>query len=261
MASLKDRVGVITLNQEVAKDIFKMVLQFDDLPEDIKGGQFAHVKLNDKSHILRRPFCICDYDMSAKTVTLCYAVVGDGTRVFSSYAVGEKVDVILPLGNGFAPDKNVKKVVLLGGGMGSAVLPAIPTSNPDLDYYTYLGFANKDRVVLEEEMAKVSKQLTVATDDGSYGKKGFITNVLAEDMDRLKPDVVFCCGPEVMFKALKNALEPFDVPIIVSLEARMGCGVGACLVCNCKVKRKGEEENYVRVCIEGPVMKLDEVVL
>ncbi len=261
MASLKDRVGVITLNQEVAKDIFKMVLQFDDLPEDIKGGQFAHVKLNDKSHILRRPFCICDYDMSAKTVTLCYAVVGDGTRVLSSYAVGEKVDVILPLGNGFAPDKNVKKVVLLGGGMGSAVLPAIPTSNPDLDYYTYLGFANKDRVVLEEEMAKVSKQLTVATDDGSYGKKGFITNVLAEDMDRLKPDVVFCCGPEVMFKALKNALEPFDVPIIVSLEARMGCGVGACLVCNCKVKRKGEEENYVRVCIEGPVMKLDEVVL
>ncbi len=199
--------------------------------------------------------------MSAKTVTLCYAVVGDGTRVLSSYAVGEKVDVILPLGNGFAPDKNVKKVVLLGGGMGSAVLPAIPTSNPDLDYYTYLGFANKDRVVLEEEMAKVSKQLTVATDDGSYGKKGFITNVLAEDMDRLKPDVVFCCGPEVMFKALKNALEPFDVPIIVSLEARMGCGVGACLVCNCKVKRKGEEENYVRVCIEGPVMKLDEVVL
>ncbi len=261
MASLKDRVGVITLNQEVAKDIFKMVLQFDDLPEDIKGGQFAHVKLNDKSHILRRPFCICDYDMSAKTVTLCYAVVGDGTRVLSSYAVGEKVDVILPLGNGFAPDKNVKKVVLLGGGMGSAVLPAIPTSNPDLDYYTYLGFANKDRVVLEEEMAKVSKQLTVATDDGSYGKKGFITNVLAEDMDRLKPDVVFCCGPEVMFKALKNALEPFDVPIIVSLEARMGCGIGACLVCNCKVKRKGEEENYVRVCIEGPVMKLDEVVL
>ncbi len=261
MASLKDRVGVITLNQEVAKDIFKMVLQFDDLPEDIKGGQFAHVKLNDKSHILRRPFCICDYDMSAKTVTLCYAVVGDGTRVLSSYAVGEKVDVILPLGNGFAPDKNVKKVVLLGGGMGSAVLPAIPTSNPDLDYYTYLGFANKDRVVLEEEMAKVSKQLTVATDDGSYGKKGFITNVLAEDMDRLKPDVVFCCGPEVMFKELKKALEPFDVPIIVSLEARMGCGVGACLVCNCKVKRKGEEENYVRVCIEGPVMKLDEVVL
>ncbi|MDE7348282.1 MAG: dihydroorotate dehydrogenase electron transfer subunit [Clostridia bacterium] len=261
MASLKDRTGTIILNQQVAKDIFKMVLQFEDMPEDIKGGQFAHVKLNDKSHILRRPFCICDYDMSAKTIVICYAIVGDGTRVLSTYAVGEKVDVMLPLGNGFVPDKNVKKVVLLGGGMGTAVLPAIPTSNPELEYYTYLGFANKDRVVLEEEMAKVSKQLTVATDDGSYGKKGFITNVLAEDMERLKPDVVFCCGPEVMFKALKKALEPFDVPIIVSLEARMGCGIGACLVCNCKVKRKGEEENYVRVCIEGPVMKLDEVVL
>ena len=168
---------------------------------------------------------------------------------------------MLPLGNGFMPDKNVKKVVLLGGGMGSAVLPAIPTTYPALEYYTYLGFANKDKVVLEEEMAKVSKQLTVATDDGSYGKKGFVTNILAEDMAKLKPDVVFCCGPEVMYKALKKALEPFDVPIIVSLEARMGCGIGACLVCNCKVKRAGEEETYVRVCVEGPVMKLSEVVL
>lgn len=261
MANLKDRTGIITFNGQVAKDIYKMVLQFEDMPDEIKGGQFAHVKLNDKSHILRRPFCICDYDMDAKTITLCYAVVGDGTRILSGYGAGEKVQVMLPLGNGFVPDKDVKKVVLVGGGMGSAVLPAIPTCDPQLEYYTYLGFANKDRVVLEEEMARVSKELVVATDDGSYGKKGFITDVLAQDMARLKPDVVFCCGPEVMFKALKKALEPFDVPIVVSLEARMGCGIGACLVCNCKVKKKGEEENYVRVCIEGPVMKLDEVVL
>ena len=261
MASLKDRTGVITLNQKIAKDIYKMILQFEDMPEAIKGGQFAHVKLNDKSHVLRRPFCICDYDMNAKTITMCYAIVGEGTKILSSYGVGEKLQVILPLGNGYAPDKNVKKVVLLGGGMGSAVLPAIPTTYPELEYYTYLGFANKDKVVLEEEMKKVSKELTVATDDGSYGKSGFVTDILAEDMARLKHDVVFCCGPEPMFRALKKALEPFDAPIIVSLEARMGCGIGACLVCNCKVKRAGEDETYVRVCVEGPVMKLSEVAL
>ncbi|MDE7337405.1 MAG: dihydroorotate dehydrogenase electron transfer subunit, partial [Clostridia bacterium] len=102
--------------------------------------------------------------------------------------------------------------------------------------------------------------IKVATDDGSYGEKGFVTDILAKDMEKLKPDAVFCCGPEVMYKALKKALQGFDVPIIVSLEARMGCGIGACLVCNCKVLRKGVEE-YARVCVDGPVFKLDEVVL
>ena len=191
---------------------------------------------------------------------MCYAIVGEGTKILSQYKTGDKIKVLLPLGNGFTPDKSYKKIILLGGGMGSAVLPAIPTCNPQLEYYTYLGFANKDKVVLEKELSKVSKEIKVATDDGSYGEKGFVTDILAGDMQRLKPDAVFCCGPEVMYKALKKALQGFDVPIIVSLEARMGCGIGACLVCNCKVKRKGVEE-YARVCVDGPVFKLDEVVL
>ncbi|MDE5617124.1 MAG: dihydroorotate dehydrogenase electron transfer subunit [Clostridia bacterium] len=260
MSELKDRLGEIIVNERVAKDIYRLEVAFDSLPENIKGAQFAHVKLNDKSHILRRPFCICDFDRVKKSITMCYAVVGEGTKILSQYAAGEKIKVLLPLGNGFVPDKSYKRIVLLGGGMGSAVLPAIPTCNPELEYYTYLGFANKDKVVLEKELAKVSKAIKVATDDGSYGEKGFVTDILAKDMEKLKPDAVFCCGPEVMYKALKKALQGFDVPIIVSLEARMGCGIGACLVCNCKVLRKGVEE-YARVCVDGPVFKLDEVVL
>ena len=210
--------------------------------------------------LFRSPFCICDFDRQKNSVTMCYAIVGEGTKILSQYKTGDKIKVLLPLGNGFTPDKSYKKIILLGGGMGSAVLPAIPTCNPQLEYYTYLGFANKDKVVLEKELSKVSKEIKVATDDGSYGEKGFVTDILARDMQRLKPDAVFCCGPEVMYKALKKALQGFDVPIIVSLEARMGCGIGACLVCNCKVKRKGVEE-YARVCVDGPVFKLDEVVL
>ncbi len=261
MANLKDRTATVILNEKVAKDIYKMVLQFEDMPSEIKGGQFVHVKLNDSAHILRRPFCICDYDMERKTIDVFYAVVGEGTKILSEYTTGERLQAMLPLGNGYMPSKDVRKVVLLGGGMGSAVLPAIPTTYPNLEYYTYLGFANKDKVILENEMAGKSKDIVVATDDGSYGKKGFVTNILAEDIDRIRPDVVFCCGPEVMYKALKKSLDGHNVPIVVSLEARMGCGIGACLVCNCKVRRAGEEETYVRVCIEGPVMNLDEVVL
>lgn len=260
MTNLKDRTGKIILNNQIAKDIYKMVIAFDDMPEDIKGGQFIHIKLTDNSHVLRRPFCICDFDMDKKTVTVCYAVVGEGTKEMTKYSEGMTIKAMMPLGNGFVPDDNMKKIVLLGGGMGSAVLPAVPKTFGDREYYTYLGFANKDKVVLEEEMKALSKEVVVATDDGSYGKKGFVTNILAEDMAKLKPDAVFCCGPEVMYKALKKALAPFDVPVIVSLEARMGCGIGACLVCNCKVKRNGEE-GYLRVCADGPVFRLDEVVL
>ncbi|MEG1608617.1 MAG: hypothetical protein RR348_01985, partial [Clostridia bacterium] len=105
-------------------------------------------------------------------------------------------------------------------------------------------------------------QVVVATDDGSYGKKGFVTNIVAEQIDAIAPDAVFCCGPEVMYKALKRALEGKNIPIFVSLEQRMGCGIGACLVCNCKIKRSGNDsEEYLRVCKDGPVFLLDEVVL
>ena len=260
MAEMKDRKGRLIANEQVAKDIYKAVMAFDDLPQGIKGGQFVHIKLNDNSHVLRRPFCICDFDENAKTVTICYAVVGEGTKELAGYNVGTEVKAMLPLGNGFTPDDKMKKIVLLGGGMGSAVLPAIPRAFKDREYVTYLGFANKDKVVLEKEMRELAGEVVVATDDGSYGRKGFVTNILAEDMKKLNPDVVFCCGPEVMYKALKKALAPFDVPVIVSLEARMGCGIGACLVCNCKIKRNGQE-GYLRVCADGPVFALDEVVL
>ena len=126
MAEMKDREGTIVSNVQVAKDIYKAVIAFDDLPEGIKGGQFVHIKLTDNSHVLRRPFCICDFDCKAKTVTVCYAVVGEGTKELAGYEKGTRVKAMLPLGNGFTPDESMKKIVLLGGGMGSAVLPAIP---------------------------------------------------------------------------------------------------------------------------------------
>lgn len=260
MADMKDRLGTIISNKEIANDVYKAVIQFDDLPADIKGGQFLHLKLNDNSHVLRRPFCICDFDKKANTVTVCYAVIGEGTKELSTYKEGTGIYAMLPLGNGFVPGENMKKVVLLGGGMGGAVLPAIARRDGDRQYYCYLGFASKDKVVLEKELRDLTGNVVVATDDGSYGRKGFVTDILAQDMAKIKPDVVFCCGPEVMYRALKKVLAPFNVPIMVSLEARMGCGIGACLVCNCKIKRNGQE-GYLRVCADGPVFALDEVVL
>lgn len=259
MFEKRDRYVTVLSNELIAQDIFKMVITCADFPEEIRGGQFIHIAIPDKAHPLRRPFCVADYDMTAKTVTVVYAVVGEGTKVLSAVKSGEILQALFPLGNGFFLGDNAKKIVLLGGGLGTAVLPAIPTAYPDREYYTFLGFGNKNKAILVDEL-KAKGEVYIATDDGSLGEKGFVTSLLASKMEEIKPDVILCCGPEVMYKALAKELAGNDTPIYVSLEKRMGCGVGACLVCNCKIKT-ADGEKYLRACVEGPVFRLDEVVL
>lgn len=254
---MKDRIATVNKNRPCAEGIWSMTLAFDDL-EEIKGAQFLDIKLPDRSKVLRRPFCICDFDKDAKTADVCYAVVGEGTKVLTEVKEGDKLNVLLPLGNGYSPKG--KRIMLVGGGMGSAVLPAVITANPDKEFFVYLGFANAGKVVLEKEISAKGATVTVATDDGSYGKKGFVTSYAREAVDTVKPDEIFVCGPEVMYQAVRKSFEGCGVPVYVSLEQRMGCGIGACLVCNCKVKR-ADGEGYVRVCKDGPVFLLDEVVL
>lgn len=254
---MKDRQATVVKNTRVADGIWSMTLRFDDM-EEIKGAQFLDIKLPDRSKILRRPFCICDYDLKAKTADVCYAVVGGGTKVLTQVKEGDVLSVLLPLGNGYSPKG--KKIMLIGGGMGVAVLPAVVTANPDKEFHAYIGFANAGKVVLENQLAAKCASVTVATDDGSYGKKGFVTTVAREAYDAIQPDEIFVCGPEVMYRAIKKTFEGVKTPVYVSLEQRMGCGIGACLVCNCKVKR-ADGEGYVRVCKDGPVFLLDEVVL
>ncbi len=254
---MKDRTATVVSNAPVADGIWYMTLRFEDL-EEIKGAQFLDIKLPDKSKILRRPFCICDFDAEKKTADVCYAVVGGGTKELTRVKEGDRLNVLLPLGNGYVPKG--RKIMLIGGGMGTAVLPAVVTANPDKEFHAYIGFANAGKVALEKELAAKCASVTVATDDGSYGKKGFVTTVAREAADFIKPDEIFVCGPEVMYRAVAKCFEGVDVPVYVSLEQRMGCGIGACLVCNCKVRR-ADGEGYVRVCKDGPVFRLDEVVL
>lgn len=255
----KDRKGIVIANNAVANGIFEMTIAFDDWQKVI-GGQFIHIQLPSQEKLMRRPFCICDYDEQAKTILVCYAVVGGGTQDMTLIKAGTTLNCMFPLGNGWEIPSSYNKIVLIGGGMGSAVLPAVITANRHKEYYTYLGFGNANKVVLEDLLASKSTSCKVATDDGSYGEKGFVTNIVANEIDTIKPDAIFCCGPEVMYKAFAKVMQGKNIPIFVSLEQRMGCGIGACLVCNCKIKRNGKEE-YLRVCKDGPVFALEEVVL
>ena len=253
----KDRIVTIISNKEVAKDIYEMKLQVADFPDDIRGGQFIHIALPNEVHLLRRPFCIADFDEKEKTIDVFYAVVGEGTALLSTLEEGQALKALFPLGNGFYFDSNVKKVAMVGGGMGVAVLPAIPTADPNLEYVSFLGFANKNKVILVDELKKKG-EVYITTDDGSVGVKGFVTSLLKQCLDYVKPDVIVCCGPEIMYKSLKKEMEGIDIPIYVSLERRMGCGIGACLVCNCKVKTANGEK-YLRACADGPIFNLEDI--
>ncbi|MEG1645879.1 MAG: dihydroorotate dehydrogenase electron transfer subunit [Clostridia bacterium] len=253
-----DNVVTVLKNERIANDIYQMLLQHT-AQVDIKGGQFIHIKLS-AEFSLRRPFCICNFDKKAKTITITYQIVGKGTAYLATVKAGEKLSALFPLGNGFTIEDTQQKVLLISGGIGNAVLPAITAEYPNKDFYTFMGFANAGKVCLTAEMQKVSKQVVISTDDGSYGFKGFVTQAVAQQFDAIKPDVVLCCGPEIMFKSVAKTLQNKNTPIYVSLERRMGCGVGACLVCACKVKT-ADGAKYLHACIDGPVFDLREVCL
>ena len=256
----KDRVVEVLSNDIVGKDIYKMVLRLDDM-EEIHGGQFVHLELADKTHILRRPFCIADYSVDDSTITVYYAVVGEGTATLTEVEAGAHLHALLPLGNGFTMKDEYKKVMLIGGGMGTAVMPAIPTTWSDREYYTFLGFGTKDKMIAYDELKARSKEIYVTTDDGTFERQGFITAPIAENIERIDPDVIMICGPEILYKVLKKVLGKYTDRTYISLEKRMGCGIGACLVCNCKVKMADGTSTYKRACVDGPVFGMNEVVL
>lgn len=252
----KDVISTVKEVKEIAANTFSLTVTLPGDAGEIKGGQFLNISTGDGSRLLRRPFGIVKAE--GRDITVCFQVKGEGTVALSKAAKGDKLSVLLPLGNGFEIPQNAKNVVVLGGGVGIFPLVPVVNGNNKVDFYTYLGFRNKDCACLLKEF-KASKKLTVVTDDGSMGAKDNAVNAYVKDMANVKADLIVACGPPVMLKSLKNALKEnaVETPCLVSLEERMGCGIGACLVCVCKKSDGGN----ARVCKDGPVFDINEVEL
>lgn len=253
---MKDQIATVTRNREIAQNIYAITLRLPEGAEPMHGGQFANLSTGDNSQLLRRPLGIMKVE--GNEVTVCYQVKGAGTQNLTRVKAGDSLRVLLPLGNWFDLD-DCRSVAVVGGGVG--IFPLIATIREhckEKDFYSYIGFRNKDAVCLLDELEK-SRKLTVSTDDGSFGVKGNAVQTFWEDVDKLDVDVIISCGPPVMLKILKQKLAENGVttPCFVSLEERMGCGVGACLVCVCK----GADGENLRVCRDGPVFDIKEVVL
>lgn len=241
----------IVSNKSIGASVFKMEIYCPSILSVASPGQFLHLKISDSyDPLLRRPLSICSLDVQKGLIVLIYKVIGKGTELLSVKRMGDTVNVIGPLGKGF-PIYRDKKTAIIGGGIGIAPLLELSKhlNYPDI----YLGFKND--VFLIEDFKEYSKTFYLYTEDGSNGEKGFPTNMFFHNID--KYEIVYTCGPKAMIATVKDICEENNVECYISMEEKMGCGIGACLTCSCKTNNKGK---YKKVCIDGPVFNSKEVV-
>ncbi len=234
----------IAENAPIASGVFRLRLT-GDTSAITAPGQFLELKL--PGFFLRRPISICDWD--EKSVTLLYKVVGGGTDWLSRCTPGQALDALSGLGNGFAASDCGETTLLCGGGIGAAPLYGLARRLLDAGTTSValLGFNTSADVFYEQEFRSLGIKTVIATADGSCGTRGFVTDSLPEQFD-----TVCACGPMPMLKAL---CEKADRPGQFSLEARMGCGFGACMGCTIDTANGPR-----RVCREGPVFRREELL-
>lgn len=231
-------------NKKIADITYEMVLE-GNCSDITRPGQFVNIKLD--GFFLRRPISVCNREDNK--LTIIYKVVGKGTEVMSGMKQGEKLDILTGLGNGYDLSKSGDRPLLIGGGAG--VPPMYMLARELIEQgktpTVVLGFNKKSEVFYEDKFNSLGVKTIVTTADGSYGIKGFVTDVFKE----LDYTYFFTCGPEPMLKAVYNTT---DTSGQMSFEARMGCGFGACMGCTCETLYGNK-----RICKDGPVLEKEEV--
>jgi dihydroorotate dehydrogenase electron transfer subunit len=258
---IKQQHMKLVKQEEIAQDIFEMVLEGSLVDEMNEPGQFVNIKVAEgDTPLLRRPISICEVDREKKQFTMLYRAEGKGTTILSKRRVGEEVDILGPLGNGFPVEAAQvgDTALLVGGGIGVPPLYELSKKlvEKGVKVVHVLGFQTKDVVFYEEKFQQLGNTY-IATVDGTHGTKGFVTNVIEEQ--GITFDVLYSCGPTPMLRALEQNYSHKQV--YISLEERMACGIGACFACVCHKQDDPNGHTYKKVCTDGPVFKAGEVVL
>lgn len=256
---LKDRVKSI---EELTGDIYRMTVESEYVSTKAIAGQFVNIKCSEGSQaLLRRPISICTVDRNNCCYDLLFQKKGSGTGLLALKKPGDELDVLGPLGKGFDLDIKYSRIAVVGGGIGIFPLLFLLNESKAIIKRAYLGFRTKKLVVLEEEFKKFATALDITTDDGSYGTGGFVTDILKRDIALEQFDIIYSCGPMPMLKRVAEAANEKDINCQVSLEQRMGCGFGACLVCACKTHADGDGWQYSHVCKDGPIFNSKDLIL
>lgn len=237
----------------IAQDTVEMVIQSKEIADEASPGQFLHMHV--PGHTLRRPISIAHIDREKHLITILFKEIGSGTKSLAEQPEGAEINMLGPLGKGFPLDQEPGSTALLiGGGIGVPPLYALGTALKErgVNVISILGYQTKANVFYEEQFQELG-QTIIVTDDGSYGKKGLVTDgiTIAGDFDHY-----YTCGPKPMIQAVVNSIK--NVPGHISLEERMGCGLGVCLAC---VVPTEDEKGYKKICEDGPVFSSREVVL
>lgn len=250
--------------EKLKQDIYKFSVKAEEIVSYAKPGQFVEIRVADSIEpLLRRPISIYNLEKETGILEFIFQVKGKGTTILAERKVGEKLDIIGPIGYGTFSIKEYKKVAIIGGGIG--IFPLYELSkqlkqNTNTNVSIYLGFRNKDLVTLEEEFKSVSDKLTITTDDGSYGTKGLAIEELKKDCNKEKPEKIYACGPLPMLKAIQQYAKENNIPCEISLEQKMACGIGVCLGCAVKTAKSSQTEpQYWHVCKAGPVFNAMDV--
>lgn len=247
--------ATIVHQETIANDVFELTVSEPYLAKEAEAGQFLHIQTGQFGQpMLRRPISIADVDRVKGTLTCIYKVVGKGTAVLAARQKNESLNILGPLGKGF-PVGHLERgchVILIGGGVGVPPLYFLAKELKEIgvNVTAYLGFRSASDVFYEEAFKELG-DVHIATEDGSRGYKGYVTDIVSTE------GVVtyYACGPRPMLKKVKHQL---PIEGFLSLEERMGCGVGACLACVCPTNT---EKEYAKVCSDGPVFPSKEVIL
>ncbi len=235
----------IVSNEPLTKTVYKMKLM-GDTSAFVAPGQFVNIKID--GFYLRRPISVCDWEEGL--LTIVYKVVGKGTQAMADMKEGALLDCLVGLGNGYTTEKSGDAPVLIGGGVGIPPLYGLckrlilAGKTPTV----VLGFNTSEEIFLEKEFEALGAKVLVATVDGSFGVKGFVTDAMKD----LAYTYFYTCGPEPMFRAVEHVVQTSGQ---YSFEERMGCGFGACMGCSCKTKYGNK-----RICKDGPVLEREEII-
>jgi dihydroorotate dehydrogenase electron transfer subunit len=277
-------------NEQLTENCWRITLEAPQIASEIKPGQFINVKIS-QTHdpFFRRPFSVfrrVKGDRGYSGIEVIYEVIGRGTEIMTNLRRGDELDIIGPLGHGFEWYRDKKVHVLLSSETGAAGLFLLgeeiskTVNEYGLELYILLDAKSKKTFILEDEFRTLNGKVLVSTHNGTYGYHGYVTEMLKNSIDsgEISVDcVIYACGPELMLKALLPICKQYGIPAQVSMQRHMGCGIGACLSCVCKVNKASvlkyrdvksshiqfspeAEFGYALVCKDGPVFNIEEVL-
>jgi len=281
MFSAQQHTATVDGVRQMAKDTWAVRIHQPQLAAAITPGQFFMIRPNNGSDpLLGRPFALydtyADQDGKPAGVEFGFVVVGKLTSIMSEWKVGQTVEMWGPLGNGF-PVPTAKHLICVAGGIGQTPFLGVArealglqkygqperqlSSRPDKVTMCY-GVRSKDYLAGLDDFQQPGLDIKIATDDGSHGHHGYVTQLLQSCLDEDKQDVqIYCCGPEPMMKAVAQICSDESVPCWLSLETPMACGFGACFSCVAKIREEDGSWDYRRTCVEGPVFPAEKLIL